>query len=65
MDVASWSAEHVAGIPTAYLWAYLRSVRTWKALAAGGMAHATVENVFRASLQAIKGWLGFTAPANR
>lgn len=58
VEVSNWSAEQVARIPTAYLWAFIRSVRTRKALGvdgAGNTADATVENVFRASLAEIKG----------
>jgi hypothetical protein len=58
VDVANWSPELVAGIPTAYFWAFIRAVPTRRALGAPGAVGidtANVEGVFRASLQAVKG----------
>lgn len=68
VEVASWSAEQVVGIPTAYLWAFIRSVRARKALGTDGVgntAEAAVENVFRASLAEIKGEFWMSGCADR
>lgn len=58
VNVANWSPDLVVGIPTAYFWAFIRAVppqRAFGTIGSAGMDTASVEDVFRASLHAVKG----------